>query len=164
MPARGVCVLVVCTCFCFAAAHSGLAQEATSANLPDQFQTGEMIQIQKPKKKKSESRSKKLAAAASTESTAPVPEEMPILQEVPTQSAPAEEKKIEPHSNSASIPPPAHKPETSTDEASAPAERPAAVHHERKIRPRKRPRPVVAVQLEPPSIAAPVAMSLSVAQ
>ena len=33
-------------------AHLMQAQEATSANLPDQFQTGEMIQIHKPKKRR----------------------------------------------------------------------------------------------------------------
>ena len=55
MPARTVSVFVVCTGVCFAGAHLTRAQEATSANLPDQFQTGEMIQIHKPKKKKAES-------------------------------------------------------------------------------------------------------------
>ena len=54
MPARTVSVFVVCTGVCFAGAHLKQAQEATSANLPDQFQTGEMIQIHKPKKKKAE--------------------------------------------------------------------------------------------------------------
>ena len=55
MPARIVSAFVVCTGVCFAGAHLTQAQEATSANLPDQFQTGEMIQIHKPKKKKAES-------------------------------------------------------------------------------------------------------------
>ena len=54
MPARIVSAFVVCTGVCFAGAHLARAQEATSANLPDQFQTGEMIQIHKPKKKKAE--------------------------------------------------------------------------------------------------------------
>ena len=54
MPARAVSAFVVCTGVCFAGAHLTQAQEATSANLPDQFQTGEMIQIHKPKKKKAE--------------------------------------------------------------------------------------------------------------
>ena len=53
MPARTVSVVAVCTGVCFAGAHLTQAQEATSANLPDQFQTGEMIQIHKPKKKNS---------------------------------------------------------------------------------------------------------------
>ena len=164
MPARGVSLLLVCTSICFAGSHLGLAQEATSANLPDQFQTGEMIQIQKPKKKKGESSSKKVAAAAA-ESTAPVPEEMPVSEEVPRQSAPAEEKKIETHLNSASMPPSPHKPEMSTDQVSAAEELPPAEHHERKIRSRKRPRPAPVVrQPEAPAISAPVSMSLSVAQ
>ena len=54
MPARIVRAFVVCTGVCFAGAQVMQAQEATSANLPDQFQTGEMIQIHKPKKKKAE--------------------------------------------------------------------------------------------------------------
>ena len=61
MPARTVSAVVVCTGVCFAGAHLTRAQEATSANLPDQFQTGEMIQIHKPKKKKTESISKTVA-------------------------------------------------------------------------------------------------------
>jgi TonB family protein len=162
MPARGVSLLVVCTSICFAGLNFSQAQEATSANLPDQFQTGEMIQVQKPKKKKRDSSSKKVAAAAA-ESTAPVPEQMPTSEEMPPQSAPAEEKKIEPHPNTGSMPP-AQKPETSIEQASAAQERPVAVHHEKKIRSRKRPRPAPVVQPEAPSIAAPVAMSLSVAQ
>jgi TonB family protein len=55
MPARAASIIVVCTGVCFAGADLTQAQEATSSNLPDQFQTGEMIQIQKPKKKKPES-------------------------------------------------------------------------------------------------------------
>ena len=50
MPARTVSVFVLCTAVCLAGAHMSRGQEATSANLPDQFQTGEMIQIHKPKK------------------------------------------------------------------------------------------------------------------
>ena len=57
MRPRGGVLVVVCTGVCFAGAHLSRAQEATSANLPDQFQTGEMIQIHKPKKKKAEATS-----------------------------------------------------------------------------------------------------------
>ena len=74
MPARTVSVFVVCTGVCFAGAHLTQAQEATSANLPDQFQTGEMIQIHKPKKKKTESISQTVATAPKQD-TAPVPEQ-----------------------------------------------------------------------------------------
>ena len=163
MPARGVSLFVVCTGVCFAGAQLSRAQEATSANLPDQFQTGEMIQIQKPKKKKGESNSKKVAAAVK-EDTAPVPEQMPAAEEVPTPIAPVEEKKVEPHPNTVSMPP-AQKPAAPNEQAPS-AEEPAvvAVPHERKIRPRKRSRPAPAVHPEPASISAPVAMSLSVAR
>jgi protein TonB len=153
MPARTVSVFVVCTGVCFAGARLAQAQEATSASLPEQFQTGEMIQIQKPKKKKAEPNSQTVATApkqnTAPEQTPPAPEE------APTQIAP-EEKKTEPNRSNASTPP-SQKPAT-------PAEEPAvvAVPAERKPRPRKRPRP--AVQPAQASISAPVPVSLSVAQ
>jgi TonB family protein len=161
MPARAVSVVVVCTGICFVGAHLTQAQEATSANLPDQFQTGEMIQIHKPKKKKAESTSQAVATAPK-QNTAPVPEEMPAAEEVPTQIAPPEEKKTEPNGSSASMPP-SQKP-TTRSEQSAPAEQPevVAVPSEKKARPRKRRAP--AVQPEAVRISAPVPMSLSVAQ
>ena len=161
MPARSVSVFVVCTGVCFAGAHLTQAQEATSANLPDQFQTGEMIQIQKPKKKKAESTSQTVATAPKQD-TAPVPEQTPAAEEVPTQIAPAEEKKAEPNRSTASMPP-SQKPATPIEQA-PPAEEPevVAVPAEKKHRPRKRPRP--AVQPEAASISAPVPVSLSVAQ
>ena len=73
MRSRGGALVVVCTGVCFAGAHLTRAQEATSANLPDQFQTGEMIQAQKAKKKKAEATSQTLATVP-TQDTAPVPE------------------------------------------------------------------------------------------
>lgn len=162
MPARGVSLFVVCTGICFASAQLSRAQEATSANLPDQFQTGEMIQIQKPKKKKGEKSSQKIATAK--QDTAPVPEQAPGAEEVPAQSAPAEEKKIEPNRNTASMPP-IQKPATPTEQApSAEDSAVVAVPRERKTRPRKRARRAPAVEPEAPSISAPAAMSLSVAQ
>ena len=163
MPVRTVSVFVACTGVCFASAHLSPAQEATSANLPDQFQTGEMIQIQKPKKKKKAEPTSQIAATAPKQNTAPAPEQTPpAAQEVPTQIAPAEEKKAEPNPSTASMPP-SQKSATPTEQA-APAEEPAvvAVPAERKPRPRKRPRP--AVQPAAPSISAPVPVSLSVAQ
>ena len=160
MPARRVRFLVVCTGVCFASAPFSRAQEATSANLPDQFQTGEMIQIQKPRKKKAESTSKTVATASKQE-TAPVPEQTPAAEQMPT-LAPAEEKKAEPNRSTASIPP-SQKPAT-PNEAVRSTEEPAieTVRPEKKVRPRKHPRP--AVQPAAPSISAPVPMSLSVAQ
>ena len=161
MPARTVSVFAVCTGVCFAGAHLGRAQEATSASLPDQFQTGEMIQIKKPKKKKTESNSQTIAAAPNQD-TAPVPEQMPAAEEVPTHIAPAEEKKAEPKQSTASMPP-SQKSATPAEQAPS-AEEPevVAVPAEKKHRPRKRPRP--ALQPEAASISEPVPVSLSVAQ
>ncbi len=163
MPVRSMRLFIVCTGICFGGAQLSRAQEATSANLPDQFQTGEMMQIQKPKKKKGERSSRKIATVQ--QETAPVPEQMPVPEEVPAQVAPAEEKKVGPNRNTASMPPPTQKPAGSTEQGPS-AEEPAvvAVPHERKARLRKRPRPAPAVQPEASTISAPVAMSLSVAQ
>jgi len=152
---------VIFVVIALAGAHLAPAQEATSANLPDQFRTGEMIQIEKPKKKK-KAESDSQTVATTKEDTAPVPEQMPGIEEMPKPIAPAEEKKAEPKRSSASLPP-NQKPSASIEQAS-PAEEPAivAVPSERKPRPRKRQRP--ALQPEPVSVSAPVPMSLSVAQ
>jgi TonB family protein len=161
MSARAVSALVVCTGICFAGAHLMQAQEATSANLPDQFQTGEMIQIHKQKKKKAESISKTVATAPKQD-TAPVPEQPLASEEGPVQIAPVVEKKAEPDRSTASMPP-GQKP-ASTIEQAHPAEEPevVAAPAEKKHRSRKRPRP--AVQPEAATISAPVPVSLSVAQ
>jgi TonB family protein len=161
MPARTVSVILVCTGVWFAGALLTRAQEATSSNLPDQFQTGEMIQIQKPKKKKAKSNSPTVANAPK-EDTAPVPEQMPAAQEAPTHIAPPEEKKADPSRSAASMPP-SQKSSAPTQQAS-PAEEleVVAVPAERKPRPRKRQRP--AVEPAAASISEPVPVSLSVAQ
>jgi TonB family protein len=161
MRSRGGVLVVVCTGVCFASAHWSRAQEATSANLPDQFQTGEMIQIQKPKKKKTKSISQTVAKAPKQD-TAPLPEQPPAAEEVPTKIAPTEEKNAEPNRSTASMSP-SQKQATPTEQA-PPAEEPTvvAVPAERKPRPKKRPPP--AVRSETASISAPVPMSLSVAQ
>jgi len=160
MPARIVSAVVVCTGVCFAGAHLTPAQEATSANLPDQFRTGEMIQIQKSKKKKAASNSPTVATAPK-EDAAPVPEQMPAAEETPTH-IPAEEKKAEPNSSTASMPS-SQKLAAPTEQAS-PAEEPevVAAPPETKHRLRKRHRPDV--QPEVASISEPVPVSLSVAQ
>src|SRR5215831_14339919 len=162
MPAYTVIAFLLCTGVCLAGAHLSSGQEATSANLPDQFQTGEMMQIHKPKKKKSEP-SYQTLATATKQDAAPVPEHLPAPgEEVSTQVARAEEKKIEPNRNTASVPPsqraatPTEQP-PSTEEAAV-----IAVPAEKKPRPRKRPRP--AVQPDAVNISAPVPVSLSVAQ
>jgi TonB family protein len=162
MRSRVGFLVVVCTGVCFAGAHLTQAQEATSANLPDQFQTGEMIQTQKAKKKKAEATSQTLATVA-TQDTAPVPEHTPpAAQEVPAQIAPVEEKKAAPEKSTASMPP-NQKPANPTEQAPSTEESEVvALPEEKKPRARKRPRP--AVQPEAASIQAPVPMSLSVAQ
>ena len=161
MPARTVSVFAVCTGVCFASAYWSRAQEATSANLPDQFQTGEMIQIKKPKKKKTESNSQTIAAAPNQD-TAPVPEQMPAAEEVPTHIAPAEEKKAEPKQSTASMPPSQTPAPTIEQASSAEESEVVPAPAEKKHRSRKRPRR--AVQSEVASISAPVPVSLSVAQ
>jgi len=161
MPARIVSAAVVCSGVCFAGAQLTQAQEATSANLPDQFQTGEMIQIHKPKKQKAESASQTVATAPKQD-TAPVPEQPLASEEGPAQIAPVAEKKAEPDRSAASMPP-SQKPAPTIEQVSS-AEEPEVVAPpvEKKHRSRKRPRP--AVQVEAATISAPVPMSLSVAQ
>ena len=161
MPARTVSLFFVCTGVCFAGAHLSRAQEAASARLPDQFQTGEMIQIQKPKKKKAESNSQTLATAPKQD-TAPVPEQMPTVEEAPTHIIPAEGKKMEPSRSAVSIPPSQKAPSPTEQIPSAQEAEVVAVPSEKKPRPRKRRAPVV--QPEAENISAAVPMSLSVAQ
>src|SRR5258708_22769405 len=104
MPARTVSIFAVCTGVCFAGAHLMQAQEATSANLPDQFQTGEMIQIHKQKKKKAESISKTVATAPKQD-TAPVPAPPLASEKEPVQIAPRVEKTAQPDTITAAMPP-----------------------------------------------------------
>jgi TonB family protein len=161
MRVRRAVLTVAWTGVALAGAHVARAQEATSANLPDQFQTGEMIQIQKSKKKKAESNSQSLATAPK-QNTAPVPEQTPAAEEMPTQIPPAEEKKAEPNRSTGSMPP-SQKPAPPTEQTPPAGESaPVVVPVERKPRPKKRPR--LAMQTEVASIPAPVPMSLSVAQ
>jgi protein TonB len=159
--ARVVSAFLVCTGVCFVGVHLAQAQEATSANLPDQFQTGEMIQIHKSKKKKAESASKTVATAPKQD-TAPVPEQPLASEEGQAQIAPMAEKEAEPNRSTASMLP-SQKPAPTIEQASS-AEEPevVAAPAEKKHRSRKRPRP--AVQPEAASISAPVPVSLSVAQ
>ena len=161
MAARIMIVCVVCIAAYFPAAPLTQAQEATSSNLPDQFQTGEMIQIHKSKKKKVEAISKTVATAP-TQDTAPVPEQPLSSEEGPAQIVPVAEKKAEPDRSPDSMPP-SQKTAPTIEEASS-AEQPEVVAApvEKKHRLRKRPRP--AVQPEVATISAPVPVSLSVAQ
>jgi TonB family protein len=161
MRARGAVLTVVCTGVALVGAHPTQAQEATSANLPDQFQTGEMIQIQKPKKKKAESRSQALATAAK-QNPAPVPEQTPTAEEAATHMAPPEDKKAEPPQSNASTPP-REKVGPATEHA-PPAAEPEIAAEPAEMKPRAKRRSRRAVQPEAASISAPVPMSLSVAQ
>ena len=161
MPKRPGILAVVCTGFAFAGAHVAQAQEATSANLPDQFQTGEMIQIQKPKKKKAEARSQTVATMPK-QNTAPAAEQPAPAEELPPLIVPSAEKKAEPGPGIASAP--QSQKVAPVTEQTPPAEEsaPVVVPMEKKPRPKKR--PARAVQPEMASIAEPVPMSLSVAQ
>jgi TonB family protein len=160
MRVRGGVLVVVCAGVTFGGAHLSRAQEAASANLPDQFQTGEMMQIQKSKKKKAESTSPVLATAPK-QNTAPVPEQPPAPEDLPPQIV-TEEKTAESSRSHAATPPnqkvaPVTEPAPHVEESET-----AAAPVEKKPRPKKR--PSAPVQLEVASIAEPVPMSLSVAQ
>src|SRR5262249_33272282 len=101
MRARTVTLVVVCTGVALVRTHLSRAQDAASANLPDQFQTLEMTPAPKPKKKKAESPSQTLATVPK-QNTVPPPEQTPAAEEVQTQIAPTEEKKTEPNRSTAS--------------------------------------------------------------
>src|SRR5262249_53469933 len=153
MRARGAVLTVVCTGVALAGVHPTQAQEAASANLPDQFQTGEMIQIQKPKKKKAESRSQTLATAAK-QNPAPVPEQTRAAKEVATQMAMPEERKAEPPQGNASTPP-SEKVAPVTEHA-PPAEESAVAAEPEEKKPRAKRRSRHTLQPEAASISAPV--------
>src|SRR5262250_2871006 len=102
MRARGKLLAVVCTGVAFAGANPSRAQEATSANLPDQFQTDEMLQTSKSQKKKAEPTSQAVATAPK-QNTAPAPKQTPPAEELPAQIV-TEEKKAEPSAGTASAP------------------------------------------------------------
>jgi TonB family protein len=161
MPLRQDLLVLLCIGFASAGTHLARAQEATSANLPDQFQTGEMASTSRPKKKKTESSSQTLATAP-RQTIAPVPEQAPAVEQSPPPIRPGEDKKAEPSTQSA-LKTPSRKPTTVTEEQS-PVETSAitVAPVEKKPRPKKRPRP--AIQPEPASNPVPVPMSLSVAQ
>jgi periplasmic protein TonB len=135
------------------------AQEATSANLPDQFQTGEMIQIQKSRKKKANSQN---PATAPNQNTAPLADQPLAAEELPPLIVPSAEKKREATPVPATMasrgtPPPRPVEQPVTPEESPPATAPA-----RQPRPKKRPPPDV--ESEVAGVSEPVSMSLSVAQ
>src|SRR5436190_4032130 len=159
MRVRRAVLGVAWTGVALAGAQLARAQEATSANLPDQFQTGEMIQIQKSKKKKANSQS---PATAPNQNTAPVPDQPLAAEESPPLTVPSVEKKREatpvPATMASRGTPPPHP----VEQPVSPEESPPATAPARKLRPKKRPPPNV--ESEVAGVSEPVPMSLSVAQ
>ncbi|PYK51662.1 MAG: hypothetical protein DME51_02635 [Verrucomicrobia bacterium] len=94
-------VAILCTCVVLANAPLARAQEATSANLPDQFETRESMPTPKSKKKKAEP-SLKIAARASTRKPAPAtgqtthPQEEPVTPAMPVQKKTRAKKRTAP--------------------------------------------------------------------
>src|SRR5215469_3198563 len=101
MPLRRELLVILCLGFAFVGVHLARAQEATSANLPDQFQTGEMASTSKPKNKKMESRSQTLAIAPRRKITA-APKQAPATEKSARPILPSGEKKGKPNIPSAS--------------------------------------------------------------
>jgi TonB family protein len=160
MRVRRAVLTVAWAGIALACAQLSRAQEASSANLPDQFQTGEMIQIQKSKKKKADSNSQS-PATLPKQNTASLPEQPAAVEELPPLTVPSAEKKGEaapvPTAMASSQMPP-HPIEPSV----AAQESPPAIAPVRKARPKKRPPPHV--ESEVAGASEPVPMSLSVAQ
>ncbi|MGE5209361.1 MAG: energy transducer TonB [Alphaproteobacteria bacterium] len=158
MRVRGGIFALVCAGVGFAGPHVAQAQEATSAHLPDQFQTGATTSSSKSKKARGESNSQTFATTP-RQKVAPTPKPTPLAEELPPVLT-KEEKTPEPGSAVES------KTSNSTSayltKSAPPEEESAPV--ERKPRSRKRSRPRPAVQSVAPSVAEPVPISLSVAQ
>jgi TonB family protein len=157
---RGV-LAVVCTVVAVAGAPLVRAQEATSANLPDQFGTGEVTPPAKSKKKKAESISQTVATAPK-QKTASAPQQTPPAEELPTLTVPSDEKKGEPS-------PAVEAKKSNTTSAHVTKSAPAAEESEPVVvpvgkKPRLKKRARAAVQPEVASMPAPVPISLSVAQ
>ena len=87
---RGI-LAVLCSGVVLASAPLARPQEATSANLPEQLETGEATPTPKVKKKKKE-RSREVAASASSERSARVIEQSAVQEERTTAAVPSEKK------------------------------------------------------------------------
>jgi TonB family protein len=159
MRVRRAVLAVAWTGVALAGAQLAPAQEATSANLPDQFQTDEMIQIQKSKKKKANSQN---PATAPNQNTAPVSDQPLAGEELPPLIVPLAEKKSEATPVPATMASRATPPQHPIEQPVSPEKSPPAIAPARKPRPKKRPLPHV--ESEVASISEPVPMSLSVAQ
>ena len=161
MRARRSVLTVACTCVALAGAHLAQAQEATSANLPDQFQTDEMMQVQKSKKKKAKSNSQSLATVPK-QNVAPKPEQPAAAEQLASPIVPSAEKKNEPIPVAAAMRSVQTRPHP-IEQAVPPQESPPAIAPlVRKPRPKKRPPPHV--ESEAADVSATVPMSLSVAR
>ena len=158
MRVRRAILTVACTGVSLTGAHLARAQEASSANLPDQFQPGEMIQIQKPKKAGSNSQS---LATAPKQNTAPVAEQPATSEELPPLIVPSvgiEGEATPVPAATASSQDLSH----SLEQRVAPEGSPPAIAPAR--RPQSKKRPPRHVEQQMAGVSAPIPMSLSVAQ
>jgi TonB family protein len=150
---------MVCAGVGLTGAQTVRAQVATSAHLPDQFQTGARSSASKSKKKAAEPNSQTLTTAPKRK-TAPPPEQTsPPVEELPPVLT-TEEKKTGPSQAVETKPPKstsAHR-----TRSVVPSEESAPVEPKPHRKMRSRPRPPV--QSEPASVPEPVPMSLSVAR
>jgi TonB family protein len=158
VPVRRGILTVVCSGVALTGAPLVRGQDATSANLPEHFDTGQAIAAPNPKKKKS---NPQISSSASTENLPQrVPEELSAVAE-PVASTPSKREKDEstPPVATAQTETPAAptEPLSTTEETATPVAR-----VQKKPRVRRRVQP--AVQPEKSSAPVPASFSLSVAQ
>lgn len=91
MSSYGRTVAILCAGIVFADVPSARPQEATSANLPEQLETGEPAPPAKSKKKKAERR-REVAARAPTRTPTPASEQAPPPEKPVTAATPVEKK------------------------------------------------------------------------
>src|SRR5205823_7388243 len=91
MCSYGSGVAILCAGIVFAGAPSARPQEATSANLPENLETGEPAPPAKSKKKKAKRR-REVAARAPTQTPTPASEQTPPAEEPVTAATPVEKK------------------------------------------------------------------------
>src|SRR5439155_21638170 len=91
MSSYGGTVAILCASIVFADDPSARPQEATSANLPENLETGEPARPAKSKKKKAKRR-REVAARAPTQTPTPASEQTPPAEEPVTAATPVEKK------------------------------------------------------------------------
>ncbi len=91
MCSYGSGVAILCAGIVFAGAPSALPQEATSANLPENLETGEPAPPAKSKKKKAE-RQREVVARTQTQTQVPVKKQTPSTEEPITPATRTEKK------------------------------------------------------------------------